>query len=63
MNELVMWKLADMLLNAVAVGLERQAVLDKVKAMELEGKSADQITEAIKGMRDEALKKLMETLA
>jgi len=38
-------------------------VLDKVKAMELEGKSADQITEAIKGMRDEALKKLMETLA
>lgn len=63
MNELVMWKLADMLLNAVQVGLERQAVLDKVKAMEVEGKSADQITDAIKGMRDEALKKLMETLA
>lgn len=62
MNELVMWKLADMILNAVAVGLERQSILDKVKEMEVQGKTPDQIAEGIKQMRDDAIKALVASL-
>jgi len=58
MNEVVLWRLVDMALNAVAVGLERQAVIERVKALETEGKSPDEIADAIRAMRDEALAKL-----
>jgi hypothetical protein len=57
-QEVVIWKLVDMALNAVAVGLERQAVIERVKVLETEGKSPDEIADAIKAMRDEALAKL-----
>jgi len=58
MTEIVLWKLVDMALTAFQVGLERQAVVDKVKTMEAEGKTPEQMAEALKAMRDEALKKL-----
>ena len=58
MNELVLWKLAELVLNAVEIGLERSAVIDKVKVLEGEGKSPAEIADAIRQMRDEALKSL-----
>ena len=52
------WKLVDLALNAVAVGLERQAVIDRLKVLEEAGKTPDELADALKAMRDEALAKL-----
>jgi hypothetical protein len=57
MTEAMLFKLLDMAFNAVSVGLERQVVLDKVRELELAGRSADEIAESLKRMRDEAIAK------
>lgn len=57
MNKAALLKLLDMGLLALSVGLERQAILDRVKAMQAQGSSAEQIADALKGMRDEAIAK------
>jgi hypothetical protein len=57
MNEALLFKLADVLLNAVAIGLEADALRSKVKELELAGKNAGEVADAIRAMRDEALAK------
>jgi hypothetical protein len=53
----VIFKVVDIALNLVAVGLERAAVIDAVRAQEEAGKTPDEIADFLKSMRDEALAK------
>jgi hypothetical protein len=55
MEEVLLWKVLDFALSAVAAGIERQVVLDKVAQLELEGKSRSDISKALCAMRDEAI--------
>lgn len=57
MNEALLFKLVDMALNVVAVGLERDMIVSTIKDMEANGATADQVVEAIRAMRDEAIAK------
>jgi hypothetical protein len=55
MNEAMLFRLADALLTAVAVGLEADMLRTKVKELEAAGKNAGEIADAIKAMRDQAI--------
>lgn len=62
MNEAVLFKLVDLALNAVAIGLERDAIVSRVKEMESQGASPDQIANALKDMRDQAILKAQDAI-
>lgn len=62
MSEAVLLKLLDFGLTAAAIGLERQAVMDKANAMIAAGKTPDEVAEALVQMRDEAIAKAKESL-
>lgn len=55
MNEAALFKLLDVGFTLLQVGLEREAVLARVQKLEQEGATAEQITEALVKMRDEAI--------
>ncbi len=57
MNDAQLVKILDFGLTALSVGLERQAILDRVAAMQREGASPEKIVEALRQMRDEAIAK------
>ena len=58
MNEAVLWKLADLAITAFQAGLERQVVVDRIKELEAQGKTPDELADALRSMRDEAIAKL-----
>lgn len=62
MSEVALFRLADAILNAVAIGLEADMLRTKVKEMEADGKNADQIADAIKDMRDQAILKAQDAI-
>lgn len=51
-----LYMLADALLGAVAAKLERDVLLAKVRDMELKGSTPEQITVALRQMRDDAIR-------
>ena len=55
MNEIVVAKLLDLAFDALAVGLERDAIVSQVKEMEAKGATPKEVAEALKGMRDKAI--------
>jgi hypothetical protein len=55
MSEAMLFKLLDLALNAVALGLEADAIRTKMKEMQANGATADQVAEALVKMRDEAI--------
>lgn len=55
MNAAGLAKFLDVVFTAVSVGLEREAIVAKVREMEAQGATPGQITEAIAKMRDEAI--------
>jgi hypothetical protein len=57
MTEAMLFKLLDMAFNAVSVGGERVVLLDLGRAPPPPGRSADEIAESLKRMRDEAIAK------
>ena len=63
MNEAALFKLVDLALNLVAIGLERDAILSKVKEMEASGASPSQVAEALKDMRDQAILKAQDAIS
>lgn len=63
MNEKVLFKLVDVALNLVAVGLEREMILGRVKELEASGASPEAVVEALKAMRDEAIAKAQAAIS
>jgi anthranilate phosphoribosyltransferase len=57
MNEIALLKLLDIALTAAAVGLEREAILAKVTELQAKGATPEELVEAIRQMRDEAIAK------
>ncbi len=55
MSEIIIAKLIDLAFNALSVGLERDAIISKVKAMEDAGAKPDEIAAALVKMRDDAI--------
>jgi len=55
MSEAALLKLLDISLTALSVGLERQAILDKVAALQKAGATPEQLIEGIVKLRDEAI--------
>lgn len=55
MNEAVLFRLLDLALNAVAFGLEADAIRTKLKEMQANGATADQVADALVSMRDQAI--------
>lgn len=55
MSEALMFKLVDMALNVVFVGLERDLIVSTIKDMEAAGASPDDVVDAIRAMRDKAI--------
>lgn len=53
----VIYKLLDVIFTAVAVGIEKNDLMNTVHEMELAGHSVEQITKAIVDMRDAAINK------
>lgn len=62
MNEAIIFKLVDTALNLVAIGLERDAIVSKVKEMEESGASPEQVSQALKEMRDLAILKAQDAI-
>jgi hypothetical protein len=62
MSEALLMKLADMALNLIAVGLERDMIVSKVKEMEANGATADDVVDALRAMRDEAIAKAQKAI-
>jgi hypothetical protein len=62
MNEAVLFKLVDLALNAVAIGLERDLIVSKVKEMEANGSTPQQVADALKDMRDQAILKAQDAI-
>ena len=56
-NPVVIYKLIDLALDALAIGLERSVIIDGVRAQEAAGKTPDEIADYLKNLRDEALAK------
>ena len=52
-----LYMLADALLGALAAKIERDVLLAKVRELEAKGLSAEQLTEELRKMRDEAINK------
>lgn len=63
MKEDALLRLLDMGLLALSVGLERQAILDKVKTMQSQGSTPEQIADALVGMRNEAIAKAQAVIS
>lgn len=55
MTEAVILKLIDVALTAAAVGLEREAILDRVRGLQAAGATPEDITQALVTMRDDAI--------
>jgi len=51
----VIWKIAEMALNLIAIGIERKAVLSKIKAMEEAGATGEEIKAALSDIADAAI--------
>jgi fatty acid-binding protein DegV len=62
MNEAVLFKLVDLALNAVAIGLERDLIVSKVKEMEANGSTPQQVADALKDMRDQAILRAQDAI-
>lgn len=62
MTDALIYKLVDLAFNALAVGLERDLILTKVKEMESSGATPEQVAEALRGMRDQAIQKAQEAI-
>lgn len=58
MSEAALLKLLDLGLTALSIGIERQAILDRVAGLQKEGATPEQIAESLRAMRDEAIAKL-----
>jgi len=56
------WKLADAIFNVLAVKLEADAVKAAVMQMQADGKSPEEVVEALHAMRDKALGDLKQKL-
>jgi len=61
MNELILAKLVDLAFTAAEVGLERAAVIEKVKAMEEAGKTPAEVYDAVKQMMNDAIQELLNS--
>lgn len=57
MTEVALLKLLDISLTALSVGLERQAILDKVAELQKGGATPEQLVDGIRKLRDDALAK------
>ena len=55
MSEVAILKLLDMGLTALSVGLERQAILDRVADMQKAGATPEELVEGLRKLRDEAI--------
>ena len=55
MSEAMLFKLLDLALNAVDLGMRADAIRTKMKEMQANGATADQVAEALVKMRDEAI--------
>lgn len=62
MKEEALFKLVDMALSLVQIGLEREVVLTRIQELEKAGRTAEEITEAIKVMRDEAIARAQSSI-
>ncbi len=54
--------LADALLSALAAKLERDVILAKVRELEAGGATLDEVTHALRKMRDEAIQKAQDEI-
>ena len=54
--------LLDAAFSALSMKLERDVILAKVRELELQGATPEQITQALRGMRDEAISKAQEEI-
>lgn len=50
------WILAEAVLNLVAVKFERDAILARIKQMEADGKTAEEMVDELRAMRDAAIR-------
>jgi len=55
MNEAALFKLLDLGLTALSVGVEREAILAKVTELQAQGATPEQIADALVAMRDAAI--------
>lgn len=53
MNPIV-WQVADAVLNLVALGFQREAILTEIEKKQAEGATPEQIVTALHAMRDAA---------
>ena len=54
--------LLDAAFSALSMKLERDIILAKVRELELQGATPEQITQALRGMRDEAILKAQDEI-
>lgn len=62
MTEAAILKLLDIGLTALSVGIERQAILEKVATMQQAGATPEQIAEGLAKMRDDAIEAAQKTI-
>lgn len=62
MSDPRLFKLLDLGINLLMIGFERQALVARVKEMEAAGLTADEITDALHKMADEAIENLRKQL-
>lgn len=62
MNEAALFRLVDLALNIFSLTLERDAIVSKVKEMEDSGASPQQVADALKDMRDQAILKAQDAI-
>lgn len=55
MNKVVIWEIADIVLNLIAIGIERKVVLGKIKAMEEAGATPNEIVKGLGYIADAAI--------
>ena len=60
MTEAMILRLLDFGLTALSVGIERQAILDRVAALQKEGATPEQLVDGLRQMRDAAIAKAEE---
>lgn len=51
----IVWKIADAVLNLVAIGFEREAIMTEIAKKQAEGMTPDQIVTYLRDMRDAAM--------
>ena len=51
----VIWKIADIVLNLIAIGISRKAILGKIKTMEEAGATPADIVKALSDIADAAI--------